>query len=171
MLPVDLPRGVRLDRVIFRLDNLRVIGDAGDMRTSKSMFDVEWDQDLVPAAIEFTDAPTGLYSQLSLQIDGRESGRDSYRMDGEVDIGGSDYDFEIRDEVPMPITLGIEEMVTPGQTSTIYIDIDFAHAFEGVDFSTLPIQSGKIELRENDPEIVPFRQKLVEAMVGTGAPD
>jgi hypothetical protein len=162
--PADLGDGVVLERATFAFDSLRVVGDAGpgDPRTTKSGFTVRWDQATQPAPIAFTEAPTGLYSQISLLIDGQLSG-ESFDLRGRVFLDGSDWEFRIDDDSPLPVTLAIDQTLTPPQVATVKLRVNFKHALDAIDFRSLERDSGRLELGSDDPQMVLFRAKLVES--------
>lgn len=163
--PGDITNEVKIEQAQFSFDNLRVIGDAGpgDPRTTQSAFDVRWDSNTTPEAIDFDDAPIGLYSQLSLQIAGQDLSKDSYDIRGTAMVDGDEKDFRIQDKLPMPIALSIDEMLMPGTTATVELRIDFVHALESIDYDALDTDDGHLELDESDPQIVVFRNKLKES--------
>ena len=70
--PGDLGGGITIESARFKIDSVRVIGDAGpgDPRTTATQFEARWNQETAPADNVFDDAPPGLYSQISLSIDG-----------------------------------------------------------------------------------------------------
>lgn len=163
--PADLGSNVTLESAQFAVDSLRVIGDAGpgDLRTTEDAFELRWraGEDL-PQDIKFDNAPTGLYSQLALQIDGNVV-EDSYELKGTVVVNNNVEDFVIEDANPLPINLSIDKSLSAGSTATIDIEIDFAHAISSVDFTTLNKSDGALQLDEGDVDIVEFRKKLVES--------
>lgn len=169
--PGNINSKVRIEEARFSFDNLRVIGDAGpgDPRTTETTFEVRWNSDTSPDAIEFDNAPIGLYSQLSLQIAGRDLSKNSYEIRGTADLGDR-MEFRIEDKLPMPIALSIDEMLMPNKTATVQLEIDFVHALSGVNFEMMDVDDGRLELNELDPEIVAFRRKLVESFRPSGRP-
>ncbi|HSD89896.1 MAG TPA: hypothetical protein VLB44_20335 [Kofleriaceae bacterium] len=162
--PGTIKDGVTLERARFALDSLRVIGDAGpgDPRTTARTLDVRWESGTSPDQIAFADAPTGLYSQLAIQLDGHLI-TNSYRFEGVAHVNGVDYEFRVEDSNALPVTLSISETVSPSQNTAIRINVDFVHALESVDFASLPIDDGRLELETTSPGITEFRQKLVES--------
>jgi hypothetical protein len=161
--PAQLGDGVVLDRASFAVDNLRVIGDAGpgDPRTTASNLDVRWDSNTQPAAITLPEAPSGLYSQLSLLIDGQLTER-SYELRGEAMIGDSSVDLRIRDDDPLAFTHVIDQTLAPGGGVTITVRVKFAHALDALDLPAL-VEDGRIDLQTGDPAMVLFRAKLIES--------
>ena len=162
--PAQVDTGLTLTSAQFACDSLRVIGDAGpgDMRTTAEDFTVHWEGAEAPAPIMFADAPNGLYSQISLLFDGHVSTA-SYKLEGTVVVNNNTEDFVIEDDNPLPVTVSLEKSVSPGATSTIRIDIDFAHALDAVKWDQLPKSDGKLQLENGNPDLTDFRKKLVEA--------
>src|SRR5262249_24331775 len=114
----DIPGGdgnLSISRVVFRIDTLRVIGDAGpgDPRTTKSDFLAQWALNIIPDKISFNDAPTGLYSKISLGIDGHLVAN-SVEIDGKVEYNAAIHPFTIRDLGIIPIALDTDKMLPPG---------------------------------------------------------
>ncbi|HUS33417.1 MAG TPA: hypothetical protein VMZ53_33170 [Kofleriaceae bacterium] len=163
--PGDLGSTVTIKSARFHLDSLRVIGDAGpgDLRTSKDAFEVRWEEGRDPPAdIQFDNAPTGLYSQIALQIDGNVV-EDSYELRGTVVVNNNLEDFVIEDADPLAINLSIDKSLSAGSKATIDIEIDFAHALSAVDFSAMNKSDGKLQLDESDAGITELRKKLLES--------
>jgi hypothetical protein len=163
--PADLGSTVTLEDARFQLDSLRVIGDAGpgDLRTTKDAFEVRWQEGGDPPVdIKFDSAPTGLYSQIALQIDGNVV-EESYELKGTVVVNNNLEDFVIEDSNPLPINLSIDKSLSAGSTATIDIEIDFAHALSAVDSSSMNKSDGKLQLDEGDAGIVELRKKIVES--------
>jgi hypothetical protein len=160
--PGTIDGGVTVERATFAFDNLRVVGDGGpgDPRTTASGFIVRWDENTTPAEIMFTDAPTGLYSQVSMAIDGHLT-TDTFEIRGHVNLSGTDYEYRIDGDNPLAVTVAIDKTLTPPATATVKLRVDLAAALGALDFSALDIDSGKIELDDSDSEMTAFRQALV----------
>ena len=166
--PAQVDMGLTLTSARFACDSLRVIGDAGpgDMRTTAQNFDVYWEGSNAPDSIKFEDAPPGLYSQIALRFDGHVTAA-SFQLEGTVVVNNNTEDFLIEDDNPLPVTVSLEKLVSPGATSTISIDIDFGHALEAVSWDQLPKSNGMLELQTGNPDLVDFRKKLIEAFTTT----
>lgn len=163
--PGIIQDGVTIDSARFAFDSLRVIGDAGpgDLRTTARTFEVRWEKDRDrPAAIEFADAPTGLYSQVALQVDGHLV-NNSYEIRGTVQINGNDVEYRIEDDGALPVTLMIDKMKSPAAAIRLKVDIDFVHAINSVDFTKLMNDSGHLELDSSSAGMSEFRKKLLES--------
>lgn len=162
--PGPIKDGVVLESARFALDSLRAIGDAGpgDPRTTVRTLDIRWDSSTMPDQIAFADAPTGLYSQLALSLDGHLI-ENSYRFEGTAHVNGVDWQFRIEDSNAMPVTLSINKTVSPGANTMVLINVDFQHAIESIDFTTLPVDDGRLQLETSSPAMVDFRKKLLES--------
>jgi hypothetical protein len=171
--PSDWPstvNGVTLERARFAVESLRVVGDAGpgDMRTTATTLEMgfDWTSDgQRPEDITFDDAPTGRYSQVAIVFD-HTSGSgpdDSYEIRGTVDVNSQNWDFRIQDANPLPFNVAIDEMVTPGEVATINLRINFTHALDSVNWSSISPSDGRLEIDESDSMITVFRQKLIES--------
>lgn len=162
--PGDLGDGVTIERATFAFDNLRVVGDAGpgDPRTTASGFMVRWDDNTTPSELMFSDAPTGLYSQVSMAIDGHLA-TETFEIRGHVNVNGTDYEYRIDGDNAIAVTVAIDKTLMPPETATVTLRINFQHALDALDFSTLEVESGRIELSDDDAQMPVFRQKLVES--------
>lgn len=162
--PGSLGDGVTIERATFAFDSLRVVGDAGpgDPRTTATGFEVRWDDSTSPDTIMFGDAPTGLYSQVSVLIDGHLA-NDSFELRGHVQLGETNWEYRIEDISPLAITVPIEKTLTPPATATVLLRINFQHALDSVDFSMLGVDEGRLELENGDAQMAVFRAKLVES--------
>jgi hypothetical protein len=169
----SMTNGIELKTARFALDSLRVIGDAGpgDPRTSTTGIDLRWDKDVAPGEIDFNDAPTGLYSQVALNLDGHTT-TESFRIEGKVDVGSNNYDFRVEADTPLAFNIGIDEMVSPGMTETIQLRINFTHALDSVDWANVDTSDNRKEIDDSDPQMAMFRLKLVESfeIVNAGKP-
>lgn len=167
--------GITLDRAELAIDSLRVVGDAGpgDPRTTASNFVVRWDDNSSPDDLMFSDAPTGLYSQVSMAIDGHLT-TDSFDIRGTATAESETKDFEIDGDAPLAFTVQIDRTLTPPDVTTIKIRINFTHALEAIDFKQLDTSNGKWQLEDGDSQMAAFRQALGESFEvvddGSGAP-
>lgn len=161
--PGDLGSGLTIERAIFALDNLRVVGDAapGDPRTTVSSREIVWDAAALPGPIAFGDAPGGVYSQLSLRIDGHVAGP-SIDVRGMVTVGGTPTPYRIVDDMPSAVTLPIDVTFSPPSPTQIRIAVDFATMLRAIDFTAITPNAGVLELDNADPQMAVFRTKLVE---------
>lgn len=161
--PGAVENWLTLTDATFAFDNLRVIGDAGpgDPRTTASGFTVHWDASSAPAPIDFTDAPSGLYSKVSFQIDGHLI-TNSYHLKGQVNINGTWLPFNIEDSLALSLSLDINRTLAPGGTETIGLLVKFHDALTGIDFSALPTDDGALQLETTNSQMAAFRDKLTQ---------
>jgi hypothetical protein len=147
---------------------LRVIGDAtspGDLRTSSTEFDLSWSDGHTPPTINFPSAPPGLYSNLSLEIDGLII-TESYDLKGTVVVhpGDSPRSFRIHDRDRFDVdadSLGVE--LEPNGQASIDLVIDFAHAFEAIDWTMVHVDDGVLDIDTTDGQIAAFRSSLQDS--------
>jgi hypothetical protein len=159
--PAQIEDGFTLELAVFKFDNLKVIGDAGpgDPRTTATGFQVKWDSQSSPAPIDFSDAPTGLYSKVSFQIDGHLID-DSYLLKGHVTVNGTSYPFEIDDRNALSLSLDCSRMLAAGGTDTIAVKFAFHDALQSVDWTTARMDDGQLELSTTDAQMAAFRAAL-----------
>ncbi len=161
MIPGNLQDWLTLDSAEFNFDNLRVIGDAGpgDPRTTATSFQLRWDTTTTPPPIDFPDAPSGLYSKVSLQIDGLVVNA-SYRLKGKVNLNGTWNAYDVEDHDALSLSLDIDRTLAPGGTATIGLLVNFEDALSGVDYTMLPFDDGALQLETGSPQMTTFRTKL-----------
>ena len=115
----------------------------------------------------FDQAPPGLYSQVALKFDGSafsgSSPPPSFRIQGEVDIGGTLWDFDLQGDNPLTFNVNVDKMVDAGEQATIQLRINFVHALETIDWANLDTNDGDKELEDGDPQMSMFRTKLQES--------
>jgi hypothetical protein len=116
----------------------------------------------MPADIEFPDAPGGLYSQLSLRLDGDLTGP-AIDIRGTVVLAGVSYELRITDLSPFSITLDMDTNLVPPAAASVQLRVDFKHALESIDYATLENDGGKLELETFSAQMPAFRQKLTES--------
>lgn len=163
-IPGDSSDNLTVATMLLRIDNLRVIGDAGpgDPRTSKSSFTVSWNGITAPATVAFMEAPTGLYSKLTLLADGHLVD-DSYEITGTALINDVVYPYRIHDRDPINISLSTSATLEPGGEAHVPVRIAVQDALGVVDFTTLPSNGGTLELDTFDSQMPAFRAKLIES--------
>ena len=160
-IPGSAGNNVTVQGAVFRIDSLRVIGDAGpgDPRTSQTDFVVRWGSDEHPDPILFADAPTGLYSKVTVQADGHLVDY-SYEIEGKVDVNGTTEDFMIHDRDALTANIDISTMLEPATEAQIPIRVRIDDALGVVDFSQLDYDEGHLELDTFDAQMAAFRDKL-----------
>jgi len=145
---------------------LRIIGDAGpgDTRTSRDHVELEWKTGASPAAIEFADAPSGLYSKFLMDADG-ETTANSYELAGTVAVDGDNVEFVIHDLEPLKVSIDTSVALDPGKRAAVKVQLEIDSAFDDLDFSELPNNQGKLELSTTDRQMSKFRSRLKSAFV------
>ncbi len=163
--PIDLGDGLTLEVATFALDRLRVVGDAapGDPRTTASETELRWDEVTRPPELSFPDAPGGVYSQLSILVDGHVAGP-SIVLRGHARVASTDYEYRITDDSPFSTTLAIDKTHRPPAATGIVLRIDFETTLRAIDFSMVRTNAGVLELDNADPQITTFRTKLTESL-------
>ncbi|MBV8756237.1 MAG: hypothetical protein JO257_03110 [Deltaproteobacteria bacterium] len=164
-IPATLDNGFTLDSVLFRFDNLKVIGDAGpgDPRTTATRFTTKWDSQSTPTEIDFGDAPTGVYSKVSFQIDGHLID-DSYELQGHVTVAGTSYPFEVEDRSSLSLSLDCNRMLAAGGMNTIKLKLAFKDALETINWSNARNHDGTLTVDDTDPQILMVHSKLTNAI-------
>jgi hypothetical protein len=171
--PGTIEDGLTVESVELNFDNLKVIGDAGpgDPRTTKSAFQLRWDDHSQPQDIDFGEAPTGLYSKVSLQLDGHLI-LPSLEIRGQVNIGDQVLDYEIEDRNAISLSLDCDRMLKPGGSATIALQLRLHDALTSIDFASLSIDHGKIEVETGDSQLEHFIDKFGHAFsVDNSGPD
>ena len=165
MIPGNIEDWLTLDSATFQFDNLRVIGDAGpgDPRTTATAFQLKWDSAGAPAPIDFADAPSGLYSKVSLQIDGQLV-VESYHLKGQVNLNGTWKTYTIEDRNALSLSLDINRTLAPGGTATIGLLFSFSDALTGIDYSMLPTDDGALEMETTNAQMPAFRTRLTDGI-------
>jgi len=162
-IPGNVEDTLTLDSATFAFDNLQVIGDAGpgDTRTTATGFELRFDSMSMPGPIDFPNAPSGVYSKLSFQIDGHLVNA-SYHLKGQVNVGGTWTPYDIEDHNALSLSLDINRTLDPGGTDTIGVIVDFHDALNGVDWTMVPYDDGRLELETTSSQMPAFRARLVD---------
>ncbi len=156
--------GVTVSTVKLRLARLEVIGDTGSTSgTTLNDFDVIWSSTTSPFPISFFSAEPGLYSKVSLQIDGKVVAR-SYEIRGSVVINGTTELFEITDTSPLAVDVsGYNVTLTAGQAVEVPIYVDMDNVIDAVDFASLPTVGNVRTMNQTTPGIAAVRTALASA--------
>jgi hypothetical protein len=146
-----------------KLDRFQVIGDAGpgDPRTTRESLTLLWDEGHSAAPIVFDDAPPGLYSLISFELEGETDGSTSYDIRGTVDVEGTTRPYHVSDEAELRVSLPCEAHVRETENTTITIRVRLDEPLKGVDFAALPNVNGTLELDSASSQISQFRSALV----------
>jgi hypothetical protein len=160
-IPGDIGTTISVTSLLFHVQNLRVIGDAGpgDTRTSADTFQLSWAQGAMPPAVVFTDAPSGLYSRVIFLADGNLVDY-SYVIAGTAKVDDVTKPFLIHDRSPLAISLDTSAMLEPGHGATLGMSIRLDGALQSVDFHQFSDESGTLELDTFDSAMTDFRDKM-----------
>lgn len=152
---------VTVSTVKLRLARLEVIGDTGSTSgTTLTDFDVVWSATTAPFPISFFSAEPGLYSKVSLQIDGKVVAR-SYEIRGTVVINGTTEQFEISDTAALAVDVsGYNVTLIAGQAVEVPIRVDMDNAIDAVDFASLPTVANVRTMNQTTPGIAAVRTAL-----------
>jgi hypothetical protein len=162
-IPGNVKENVWVDEATFKLDSLNVTGDAASVALPDEV-DLTWDDDGTPAPLTFPSAPTGLYSKLSLRVDGQLVDN-SYWINGHVMVEGTMYPFKIYDRDYLDISLYQDETLAPGGSVEVPVLIELDHALDGIDWSKIDNESGTLVLDTLDSYMQTFRANLVQSFV------
>lgn len=162
--PGAVSNELSLDAATLHLRNVRAIGDAGvgDPRTLAPRVDLAWSTGVQPADLAFPDAPTGLYSRMSLELD-RGDGTYAYELTGTVDLGGDRVPYVVRDTEPLAVSFPYAITVPPGAGALVPVEIKLEDAIEDLDFGSAPIVDGRRTIEPGDPQLARVRSELAAA--------
>jgi hypothetical protein len=171
-IPGNATSDVTVSKLLFRVANLRVIGDAGpgDNRTSADSFQVQWAQGMTPATETFADAPSGLYSHIVFLADGNLVDY-SYEIEGTAKVDGNITNFKIHDRSPLPVSLDTSTTLEPNQATSLAIVVRVDQALTSLDWSKLNNQNGTLTLDTFDDAMSDFRGKMVNSVFSTDHPN
>lgn len=168
-MPADLGSNVVVEDVHLRLREVRAIGDAapGDDRTSVAQLMLRWEGEQSPDPLAFMDAPAGIYSRLELRLDA--AGEDfAYRIEGHAEVGGMEVEFEIEDDVTIPLSIplsGVE--LVAGTSAYVTIAVNLEALVGDIDWSSVtPDAEGKLVVGPGDPQIDLVRAGWTAAGIG-----
>src|SRR5205823_11889418 len=118
----------------------RVIGDdePGGRRTTEASFTVTWAAQQTPPAIVFGTAPSGLYSFVSMSIDGALVD-DSYLITGHAIANGTMLPFTIHDRFALSVNLNTSTQLDPGSNAHLPMQVDLEHCVGAVDWNLVHI--------------------------------
>lgn len=152
----------RIDAVEIALVNLRVQGDVTpDDRTTEPSFTLDWVSPMCGSAecAEFPQAPPGLYSLVVATIT-------SFRIEGEVDVGGNAMPFVIEDPAAdLDVDFSFPPVpVHPGDPGRIQVEVRLDQLVEEVDWEQVPVSGeGVLELGPSDPQFDDVEDRLEQA--------
>lgn len=163
-VPGPIDGELTLDSATLHLHNLRVIGDAGtgDPRTLMAQLDLQWATGIAPADVLFADAPTGLYSRLSFELD-RGTGEWAYELTGTAMLPGGPEPFTLRDRDPLPVTLEYNLELPPGAGARIPVRVELGDIVRALELEEAPVIGGRRVIETGDPQAPQLRTEVAKA--------
>jgi hypothetical protein len=144
------------------LRDIRAIGDAapGDDRTYIASLELRWHDGEGPTALSFPEAPPGLYSRFEFRVQSADSS--GWELQGEVTLANHmTVKFDIHDKFMLPISLSLSGVsLDVGTVQTIEVQANVAAVLGAIDWDELDVENGKIEIDENNPEMLLIRPAL-----------
>lgn len=161
-LPGTLKTDLTVTSAVFHIERLQVIGDNGQPMTGA--FTLGWQSESTnPSPLDFPSAPSGLYSQVSMEID-QPLLAPVYEIFGTAKIGGNIEPFHIVDREDLHIDItGYNVTLVPGRSAVIGIRLDLKGAVENIDMNMLPTEQGMRTLETGNSQMSEFRDKLEDA--------
>ncbi len=155
--------GVTIEEVTFKMLSMSVTGDAAQVSTP-SEIDLTWKAGESPDTVVFASAPTGLYSKLSMRMDGQLLDN-SYWINGHATVNGTTYPFKIYDRDYLEVYLYSDEMLAPGGSVTIPVLVELDQAVNDIDWTLVDNENGTLVLDTFDSYMVTFRANLTQSFV------
>jgi hypothetical protein len=159
-LPGPVTDLITLSAVTFGVDRFEVQSDA-DSKTSRSRYSLSWSSSTSPAQEAFRDAPSGVYSRVSITLGGFFT--NAYELEGTWLDRGKLKPFRIADRGRLKTSFELSKTLEAGGSTTIPIQIQLAEALRGIDFARLHERDGRLELTTGDPQLTEFRDLLDDA--------
>jgi len=149
--PLDLV----VTRAEFYLEDLRAVGDAAVL--TRSSFDLVFGGEGKPT-VRYAPAAPGLYSSLIGRIH-------RYDIAGTIVVDSETYELRIHEE-PRPepsFDISMNERVLPGMTTTVKLEIEIGHIVEEIDWSTVDLDEGILDVDHEFARIADVREEIVDA--------
>jgi hypothetical protein len=162
-IPGNIGDNATITSMTFRIDSLRVVGDAGTTNTLGNL-QLAWGSGAPPTTV-FSDAPSGLYSKVVLHADG-ELLDYSWEIAGNVSMPDGTHPFSVHDLMPLAVAIDTSAMLDPGGMVTLGVTFRMDQPFDGLDFASFELQTdGTLVLDTDDAQMPGFRTKLQQAIV------
>lgn len=164
-IPSEPSSDMTIDRAVFHLDGLRVVGDAGTFPLDRDK--LEWSRGIVPTAVLVTGASPGLYSRLLFGLEGdTEDGKTqyAYEITGTVKVNGSFQPFTVHDTAELNVMLDFSIMLPAGGIATIPVRLEIDKMVSIVNFSSVPMQDGRYLVESTSPQISAVRAAVKSAV-------
>lgn len=139
------PSTITVTSVQLHIDQLQVIGDAGEPDATTAMgLALNWSQNIGPLDTQFYGAPPALYSKVKLIIGQAGQPAPSIDIMGTIDLGGSTPElFRITsdDDTSLEVS-GYAVQLLPSGTAHLEVVFDLSEALSTVDLASLPHGNG-----------------------------
>jgi hypothetical protein len=146
-LPGALTDKITITDVVFQLEHLQLISDAGaDGRTTRSRYQLEWSATTMPEQEEFPDAPAAFYQRILLDIRGDVQPPYAYEIRGTWQDNNGPTPFLIVDKKMLEIPIDCSKTLSAGGSVSLKLKLDLRNALNGVDFQSLPPVGGVLLL-------------------------
>lgn len=163
-LPGQVIDKVQVSDVIFQLEHLQLVSDAGaDSRTTRSRYQLEWKAGKAPAQETFPDAPVAVYQRISLDLRPDVQPPYAYQILGTWRDEDEDKPFRIADPLLLEIPIDCSVSLPAGESTAITVRVDLRDALNAVDFKMLQEINGVLVLSTPGPMMMMFRNKLTKA--------
>jgi len=162
-LPGQVSDALVVTSAKVRVKRLEVIGDAGPGDTTRRDVQLVWSESAQPLPITFAFASPGIYSKVTLDIDGDLEGA-SYEILGLIDDGVGMAPFQIRDRGALAIDIdGYELRLAAGAHAQVPIRIELGEVFADLTVEQFHDEGGVWMLDDADPYINELRDALARA--------
>jgi hypothetical protein len=167
-IPSEPSSDITVDRAVFHLDDLRLVGDAGPIDLDRDQ--LEWSRGIAPTALPVAGALPGLYSRLLFDLDGSNDGEVTYAYEitGTVKVNDSFQPYTLRDTNDLTLSLDFSIMLPAGGTATIPVRIEIDKMVNVINFSQVPMQDGRYLVDATSPQISNLRAAVRAAFSITG---
>jgi hypothetical protein len=164
-IPSQPSSDVTIDRVVLRLDDLRVVGDAGIFPVDREW--LEWSRGIVPTPAPVMGALPGLYSRLLFELDGDTDDGEikyAYEIIGTVKVTDSFRPFTIRDTSDLNLSFDFSIMLPAGDSAVIPVRVEIDKIVNVVNFGSVPMQDGRYLLDGSSSQISTVRDAVKDAI-------
>lgn len=158
--PGETSFNVTIDRARFRLESLRVVGDAGPLAIPEVT--LAWASGISPPELKLDDAPSGLYSRLLFDVAAGSTDY-AYEIAGTIDIDNTTRSFVVRDRASLSLSLDYSLVLSPGNEVSLPVRVEIDKLLEAIDFDVVPVQNGGYLIEDGDPQLVDVRTELAGA--------
>jgi hypothetical protein len=167
-IPSEPSSDITIDRAVFHLDDLRLVGDAGPIDLDRDK--LEWSRGIVPTALPVMGALPGLYSRLLFDLDGSDDGEVTYAYEitGTVKVNDSFQPYTLRDTSDLTLSLDFSIMLPAGGIATIPVRIEINKVVEVINFSQVSTQDGRYLVDDTSPQISNVRAAVRAAFSVSG---